>query len=525
LVERKRATLAEGPARHLRRLRMLSLLTVALALILPGAAAAASSDPFSSCPAGPNQIACENALAGDPQSDWQISGNGDATIQGYATQMSVNAGDTVSFKINSPSTAYHIDILRLGYYGGNGARKIVSKMAPTVTLPQSQPSCLTDAATGLVDCGNWGVSASWTVPSDAVSGLYIAHLVRDDPQDPGGSSQIPFVVRNDSGHSAIVVQTSDASWEAYNTYGGGNSLYQCQIVCPPGNPLTYKGAFAASYNRPFTFTDDGNVASPYYAEYPLIYFLEQNGYDVSYMAEADPDRYGSLLLNHKLFISSGHDEYWSGQQRANVQAALAGGVSLAFLSGNEMFWKTRWSNSIDGSNTSYRTLVTYKETHFNAPTDPQDPPTWTGTWGDPRFSPPADGNRPANALTGQEFYVNSGSATMTVPSNYAKLRFWRNTAVANLASGSTLSLAPNTVGYEWDVDADNGFRPAGEFELSSTKVTGLQVFTDYGSTVANGTATHTLSLYRASSGALVFGAGTVQWAWGLDNQNPSGRLT
>ena len=99
-------------------------------------------------------------------------------------------------------------------------------------------------------------------------------------------------------------------------------------------------------------------------------------------------------------MSSGHDEYWSGQQRKNVEAARAAGVNLAFFSGNEMFWKTRWENSTDGSNTSYRTLVTYKETHFNAPTDPLDPTVWTGAWADPRFSPPADGGNPANALTG-----------------------------------------------------------------------------------------------------------------------------
>ena len=35
----------------------------------------------------------------------------------------------------------------------------------------------------------------------------------------------------------------------------------------------------------------------------------------------------------------------------------------------------------------------------------------------------------------------------------------------------------------------------------------------------NTTATHSLSLYRAPSGALVFGAGTVQWSWGLDITN------
>ena len=66
-----------------------------------------------------------------------------------------------------------------------------------------------------------------------------------------------------------------------------------------------------------------------------------------------------------------------------------------------MFWKTRWAPSTEGSNTPYRTLTTYKETHFNAPVDPQDPPTWTGRWRDPRFSPPADGGKPENALTGQ----------------------------------------------------------------------------------------------------------------------------
>ena len=186
-----------------------------------------------------------------------------------------------------------------------------------------------------------------------------------------------------------------------------------------------------------------------------------------------------------------------------------------------MFWKTRWENSIDGSNTSYRTLVTYKETHFAAPVDPLDPTTWTGAWADPRFSPPADGGHPANALTGQEFWVNAGTATITVPGKYAKLRFWRNTAAASLSSTQTLSLAKDTLGYEWDIDADNGFRPAGLFDLSSTTASGLQLFTDYGSTTQDGgTATHNLTLYRAPSGALVFGAGTVQWAWGLDDENP-----
>ncbi len=43
-----------------------------------------------------------------------------------------------------------------------------------------QPQCITDATTELYDCGNWAVSASWNVPSTAVSGVYIALLHRAD---------------------------------------------------------------------------------------------------------------------------------------------------------------------------------------------------------------------------------------------------------------------------------------------------------------------------------------------------------
>ena len=107
------------------------------------------------------------------------------------------------------------------------------------------------------------MSASWTVPSTAVSGLYIAHLVRDDAQDPGGESQIFFIVRNDSSHSDVLLQTSDETWEAYNDYGG-NSLYTCTVACPQGNPLAYKAAYAVSYNRPFdgALTTDGVTQIP-----------------------------------------------------------------------------------------------------------------------------------------------------------------------------------------------------------------------------------------------------------------------
>ncbi|MGZ4429986.1 MAG: N,N-dimethylformamidase beta subunit family domain-containing protein, partial [Nocardioidaceae bacterium] len=487
-------------------LMIVAAVTVSLAVVLPSrpAEAAPCDTPIA------NPVLCENSRPGNPASEWDVSGAGSASIQGFATDISVNHGQTVHFKIKTPATAYRLDIYRMGYYAGTGARKVAT-VTPAATLPQNQPACLSSATTGLTDCGNWGESASWAVPADAVSGIYFARATRTD--GTAGASHIVFVVRDDASHSDLLFQTSDTTWQAYNTYGG-NSLYTGQ---PDGR------AYKVCYNRPITTRDTSPEDFVFNAEYPTVRWLERNGYDTSYTSGVDTARSGSLLLNHKVFMSVGHDEYWSGSQRANVEAARAAGVNLAFFSGNEIFWKTRWEPSIDPSATANRTLVSYKETHADAVIDPQDPPTWTGTWRDPRFSPPADGGRPENALSGQLFMANCcTTATIAVPGRYNKLRFWRNTRVASLAAGGSTSLTAGMLDYEWDSDVDNGSRPAGLMDMSATTVAGQSVLQDYGSSYASGTAVHNLTLYRSSSGALVFGAGTVQWAWGLDATHDRG---
>lgn len=458
-----------------------------------------------------NPIVCENIKTGSPSSEWDLTngGEGDPSIQGFATDISVNKGSMVSFKIKTPSTNYRLDIYRMGYYQGDGARRIAT-VQPSASLPQNQPACLTDASTGLVDCGNWSISASWAVPSNAVSGVYFAKLVREDPEN-GRDSHIVFVVRDDSSHSPILFQTSDTTWQAYNAYGG-SSLYH-------GSGPAFDGrAYKVSYNRPFSTRGqpggDGVSNWFFYGEYPMVRWLESNGYDVTYSTGVDSDRRGALIKNHQVFLSVGHDEYWSANQRTNVEQARDSGVSLAFFTGNEVFWKTRWENSIDSSQAAYRTLVSYKETKSGAKIDPN--PAWTGTWRDPSLSPPADGGRPENGLTGTIFTVNRGTAEIEVPYEYSRLRLWRNTSIASLTSGQTATLANQTLGYEWDEDLDNGARPPGLIRLSSTTVDVSEHLVDYGNTYVPGTATHHLTLYRAISGALVFGAGTVQWTWGLD---------
>nr|WP_246728472.1 DUF4082 domain-containing protein [Microvirga terricola] len=463
-----------------------------------------------------NAIVVENQKLGNPESEWGIVGAGSSNIEGFATEISINRGQRVDFKINTDSTNYRIDIYRLGYYGGMGARKVDT--IPHTGL-QVQPTPLPDGATGATDAGNWAVSAFWNIPADATSGIYIAKLVRQDGVT--GTNHVPFVVRDDSSTSDIIFQTSDMTWHAYNPWGGAN-FYGGNG--PGTGPLGNGRAYAVSYNRPITTRGGGLASGPqdfiFGVEYPALLWLEKNGYDVSYMAGVDTHRFGSLLTNHKMFLSVGHDEYWTGPQRANVEAARDAGVHLSFWSGNEIYWRTRWAPSFSADGTPYRTLVCYKETWANGDIDPSN--EWTGTFRDPRFvSPTAQGGgQPENALTGTIFQVDSYRRdSITVGSEFADLRFWRNTSIANLQPGETATLPAGYLGYEWDESPDNGFRPAGLIMLSSTTLAVTQYLLDYGNTVGNGVATHNLTLYRAPSGALVFGAGTVYWAWALDDNH------
>ena len=109
-----------------------------------------------------------------------------------------------------------------------------------------------------------------------------------------------------------------------NLYGDKNDSINWDPI-PGAGSISQDRAYAVSYNRPF-ITDDGtgqaSGAQDYLfgADYAAIYWLEKQGYDVSYISGVDTDRLGAdYLKNYKSFISVGHDEYWSGDQRANVE--------------------------------------------------------------------------------------------------------------------------------------------------------------------------------------------------------------
>ena len=368
-----------------------------------------------------NRIVAENAITTGvmPKSYWDVPHSDQ--IEGFATDMSANAGTRIDFKINVNGGAesdYKVEVFRLGHYGGNGAREVAEWTNANATV---QPAPLYNSTRALVDAGNWSVTDSWDIPVDAVSGVYLARLQRlDDAGNPidGAVNQIPFIVRNDGIAADIVLQTSDTTWQAYNGWFGRNGQVGANFYgdasgtvnhpeIPGAGSFAQDRAYALSYNRPLITRDGTSPAAGaqdylFGADYAAIHWLEQQGYDISYIAGVDPERLGSSYLqNYKAYISVGHDEYWSAGQRYSVEAARDAGVNLLFWGGNDVYWKTRWETAISADGTPYRTLVCYKETWAHAdPTagpadyfnlDPAD--IWTGTWRDERFlGNPAAGN-------------------------------------------------------------------------------------------------------------------------------------
>ena len=354
--------------------------------------------------------------------------------------MSVNVGQTINFKIKTPASSYHIDILRLGYYGGDGARIIASDIQPTATSRRrSRPA--DESSTGLVDCGNWGVSApgpSRATPSRAsTSHTWCATT-------PAARARSSSSCAKTAATPNIVLKTSTRPGRPTTTTAATASTPARSPARPGTRAATRPPTRSPTTARSTAPWNGQRQSDPFYAEYQLIRFLERNGYDMSYVSQARPRR--ERLAAPEPQGRSSRAATTSTGPRANaqsVESARSAGVNLAFFSGNEIFWKTRWANSSEGRTRPIAPLITYKDTHF-APGRPLGRRVTTPTWRDPRFSPPGDAGRPENSVTRPGLPGQLGNLGIKVPATFAKLRFWRNTAVSTLTSGQTLTLAPGT---------------------------------------------------------------------------------
>ncbi len=178
----------------------------------------------------------------------------------------------------------------------------------------------------------WKPAARLKIPRDWTSGVYVAKLTAERE---GLQSYAIFIVRDDR-KADFLFQCSDSTWQAYNRWPSQFSLYD------NGKSEWYWGGnVLVSFNRPYgkycqIMDQPLSVGSGEFFlwEFPMVYWLESIGLDVTYISNLDTHSDPRGLLRGKGFLSVGHDEYWSIEMFRNVQSAIKAGVNVGFFSGN-----------------------------------------------------------------------------------------------------------------------------------------------------------------------------------------------
>ena len=474
-----------------------------------------------------NPVQTENTQPGN--NDWVLTNPAtNREIEGYASLTSVNRGNPINFFV-STSGPYTIDTYRLGWYKGDGARKMAGSPVHLTGTVQPIPAPTAD---GFFEC-NWAVSHTLSVGNDWVSGVYVAKLTQSSS---GKQSYIIFVVRDDDRASDYLFQSSVTTFQAYNNWpgiaNGGKSLYE-------HNSAGGLRATQVSFNRPYTIeptagtTDHRGPASGVGAgefftvnntpatdiiysaawECNMVRFLEREGFDVTYSTNIDTHANGRSLLLHKGFISVGHDEYYSLEMRNSLETARDGGVSLGFFGANIAYWQIRLNPSVIDGSKPYRTMVCYKYAGPGETIGPLDPIIGGGP-SDPSLTAgdipvrnrttvkwrDAVLNRPEDELVGVMTDLAQGIPVDTdIIVADASHSVFTGTQLQNNSPLRGL------LGYETDRRFGNA--PANTVTLahSPTHPTGSD-FSD-------------MTIYTVQSGAIVFATGSPQWNWGLDDYN------
>lgn len=273
----------------------------------------------------------------DGTTDWQLTytrvapktGYRSTLIEGYVSRASVRAGDKLEFHISTdPPTPFHIDLYRLGYYRGTGGRHVL-RLGPFPGKAQPTPPV---GDQRLREC-QWESCTSLEIPRDWVSGVYLGKLSAAKHRY---QSYVIFIVRDDR-PADYLFQCSDNTWQAYNKWPDNYSLYTNDR---PDKKVLVSGVMV-SFDRPYgkyvqIMDNPLSQGSGEFLlwEFPLAFWMEQQGYDVTYCSNTDVHADLKCLLRAKAFLSVGHDEYWSREQFDHARAAVKAGVHVAFLSGN-----------------------------------------------------------------------------------------------------------------------------------------------------------------------------------------------
>ena len=316
----------------------------------------------------------------------------------YAWPQSAVAGERIGIHAAGPAVLATVTVARIG------ARREVVWRGECNLEPHGVPDRA--AANGCA----WPAALELTVSEEWRSGYYEV-VVRTDAARTAHEAVGFFVVRAttpDASRPLIALATN--TWNAYNDFGGRN-LYEngthVSFQRPmakgllrkpdgPGSRVTVMNApdpgnrAHVAYLRNHQFTQwAGSAGWPNY-ELPFVRWAERNGYELDYAINADLED-PRTLEGRSLYLSIGHDEYWSSPMRDTVEAFTKGGGNALFLSGNTAFWQVRIEDGGD-------TMVGYKGLFQRDPvfgTDQQH--LLTAMWSDHLIQ------RPENHMTGVSF--------------------------------------------------------------------------------------------------------------------------
>jgi hypothetical protein len=279
-------------------------------------------------------------------------------IEAYASHTSIKAGETLDVHVSTdPASEYTVSIYRMGYYGGAGAR-LMRSLGPLQGTVQPTPE---DGERHLIECG-WKVGFSLEIPESWVSGVYLGKLRTLPPRggqyldlEMASESYVIFIVRDDR-KADLLFQASDLTWLSYNRWPQWRSLYD--LGQERWGASNSKVGYDVGFDRPYALFWNGYPAGFHpltngsgeflMTEFPLAFWLEKEGYDVTYISNVDTHADADGLLRAKAFLSVGHDEYWTERMFENVTRARDAGVSLAFLSGNSISGVVELLPSTDG---------------------------------------------------------------------------------------------------------------------------------------------------------------------------------
>jgi hypothetical protein len=479
-----------------------------------------------------NPIQLENELPGSP--DWILSKPAiGREVEGYMSRTSVNRGENISLYYNVNPTNLNmtsdqqepanvtIEVFRTGWYGGIGARKVLGPIqVPGIfqVIPQSQKD-------GLIIC-NWTnpyiieTMVSWT------TGVY---LVKMTEMNTFTQSYAIFVLRDDrfsilnETGSDIMFQLPVNTYQAYNRWGG-KSLYGCYDRwggynmeesgnCPQARKVSFDRPYAQPWNTAGAF---GMGAGEYLsnvqpiASYPIkstaswnynmVRWLERNNLDVTYITNLDVHTRLHRLSKPKVFLTQGHDEYWTWAMRDHVTSWRDEGIHLAFLGSNTAFWQIRYEN-VSNNGTDFEEPCTV--VCFRWPRKDPDKSNYRSIkWRD---------IRPEALMVGVEYVFPLGDPfdEDVIVSNHSHWLFNGTGVVA----GDKIH---GILGYEVDRIANTKPRHGNtEEEIPISGI--IKIFETPLITRMNQSIVAQSVIYEARSGSVVFGAGTMQWSWGLDD--------